>query len=94
MGLCAHSIGHAEQKGSLYRTFVLGLPTLKKGIYLSAFPPLAQGLSQIIFSFARPSSFVLLWPLHVFCAKFQGVKPAHNYLQTCPKSLPSSETII
>ena len=62
--------------------------------YVRAFPPLAQALSQIILGFAQPSNFVILWPLHAFCACIQGAKAGYNYLQTCPKSFRSPEITI
>ena len=36
-----------------YCTFVLGLPTLKQGMYYRAFPPLEQGLGQLFLRFAQ-----------------------------------------
>ena len=41
-------------------------------------------------SFAQPSNFVLLWPMHAFCTKYQGAKPAHIHILACSKSLHSS----
>ena len=74
---------HIEQVS----TSVLGLPILKKMHIIKCFPTPCTGVQSIILGivqgFAQPLNFVLLWPFHAFCAKFQGAKTADNYFQIC-----------
>ena len=92
-----HTETSLENGGPIYRTFVLDWHSLKNCIYSSAFPPLAQGSSQVLAlptTFPMPSFSYLCGYLMLSCPKFHGAKPAHNYFQPCPKSLHSPERIL
>ena len=81
-----------------YHTFVLDWHSLKKAFISALSHLLHRGPGNLFLAFPtafpNPQFLYLRGCLMLFCPRFQGAKPAHDYFQPCPKSFHGPEIII
>ena len=73
---------------SRYRKFVLDWHSLKKGIYVIAFTPFAQGFGQLILDFAQPLKFHISMAVSCFLSQVSGCKAGSQIFSGLLKIFP------